>query len=165
MLNSTHVIVYQHIPDWVSHTTAQHFYSAIKLMRMGQITHLILVVGVLLVNGFTLDRGDEPTGKAKSSSRRDLEEEVGLLCDELEEEKYSQNKTLFKLKVLPVETWKGHEKVSRLWSVGFFSSSLKMSDEQLLQLLTPQWIDNEFEKEQKKKLEKKKIMIPQNTLL
>ena len=131
---------------------------------MGQITHLILVVRVLLVSGSTLDRGSEPTGKAKTTFGRDVDEEVGLLCDELEEQKYSLNKTLFKLKVLPVESWWSQEKVSSLWSVGLFSSSLKMSDEQLLQLLTPQWVEDEFEKEQKKKPKKKKIVIPQNPL-
>ena len=135
-------------------------------VKMGQITpaHVILALAVLLVNGSIQDKGYEPTENLKESFVKKIPEEVDLLCEELEEEKYSLNKTLFKLRVLPVERWWSQEKVSRLWSVGFFSSSLKMSDEQLIDLLTPQWIEDEFEKEQKKKGEKKKIVIPQKAL-
>ena len=130
---------------------------------MGQITpvHVIIaIIGVLLVNGSTQeDRGD-----GTASTEGEIEEEVGLLCDELEEEKYSQNMTRFKLNVLPVESWKRHEKVSSLWSVGFISQSLDVTYEQLLDLLTPQWIEDEFDKEQKRKMEQKKTVIPQNPL-
>ena len=68
---------------------------------MGQLTpvHLaVAVIGVLLVQESNQeDRGgDEQTGNTKTS----LEGDLRLLCDELEEEKYSQNRTLFKLKAL-----------------------------------------------------------------
>ena len=132
---------------------------------MGQIAPALLIfafVRVLLVNGSIQDRGDEPTENA----RTEIREEVRGLCNELEEERFSQNRTLFKLKALPVEIWKNQENVSSLWSVGLFSSSFfASSDAQLLDLLTPQWIEQEFEKERKKKKpEKKKIVIPQKAL-
>ena len=117
---------------------------------MGQLTpvHVIIaIIGVLLANGSTQDdRGDEPTGNARASFKEEIQEEVGLLCGELEE-KYSQNMTRFKLNALPVESWKRHEKVSSLWSVGFFFQSLDVTYEQLLDLLTPQWIEDVFDKD------------------
>ena len=67
---------------------------------MGQLTLVcvaIAVVGVLLVNGSTQeDRGDDQTANTKAS----LEGDLRLLCDELEQDKYSLNRTLFKLKAL-----------------------------------------------------------------
>ena len=109
---------------------------------MGHTTHVILAIGVLLVNGSIQEQADEPKG-----NENDIQEEVRLLCNELEEEKYSKNKTLFKLKVLPVETWKNNKNVSSFWSVGFLSSSLDITEDQLLDLLAPEWIEDEFEKQ------------------
>ena len=132
-MSSTQVIVDQHIPDWVSQlcisttkeTTGSQDWT---LLKMGQITAwVIFVVGVLLANVSIKASGDEPTG-----------EEVRLLCHELDDEKYSQNKTLFKLRALPVESWWSKEEVSNFWSVGLFSSSFTASDEQVVELLTPQ---------------------------
>ena len=112
------------------------------------------------MNGSIQEQADEPKG-----NENDIQEEVRLLCDDLEEEKYSKNKTRFKLKVLPVETWKNNKNVSSFWSVGFLSSSLDITEDQLLDLLAPEWIEDEFEKQQKKeKPEKKKRALPQKAL-
>ena len=103
----------------------------------------VAIIGLLLANGSTQDdRGDETT-----SFEVEIQEEVGLLCQKLEEEKYSQNMIRFKLNALPVGSWKRHEKVSSLWSVGLFSQSLDITYEQLLDLLTPQWIEDVFDKD------------------
>ena len=141
---------------------------------MGRLTpvHVVIVViGVLLVKGSTQeDSGDNPTGNTKASFKGDVQEEVGLLCDELEEEKYSRNMTLFKLKLLPVERWATQENIPQLQSVGLLQSlglqsvSLNISDDQLLDLLDPHWIEDQFEKQQQQKKLEKKIVIPQKAL-
>ena len=72
---------------------------------MGQLAPALVIfaaVRILLVNGSIQDSGDEPTENARTSFGREIQEEVRLLCNELEEERYNQNRTLFKLKALPV---------------------------------------------------------------
>ena len=50
---------------------------------------VIVIIGVLLNGSTQEDVGDDSTGNTKESFKGDLQEEVGLLCDHLEEEKYS----------------------------------------------------------------------------
>ena len=133
---------------------------------------VIVIIGVfLVVDGSTQeDVGDDPTGNTKASFEGDVQEEVGLLCDELGEEKYSRNMTLFKLKLLPVERWLTQENIPQLQSVGLLQSlglqsvSLNISDDQLLDLFDPHWIEDQFEKHQQQKKLEKKTVIPQKAL-
>ena len=84
---------------------------------------VIVIIGVLLVvDGSTQeDVGDDSTGNTKESFKGDLQEEVGLLCDHLEEEKYSRNITLFQLMLLPVESWFSQENIPQLQSLGLLT--------------------------------------------
>ena len=79
---------------------------------------VIVIIGVLLNGSTQEDVGDDSTGNTKESFKGDLQEEVGLLCDHLEEEKYSRNITLFKLMLLPVESWFSQENIPQLQSLG-----------------------------------------------
>ena len=87
--------------------------------RLTPVHVAIVIIGVFFMQGSTQeDSGDDPTGNTRASFKGDVQEEVGLLCDELEEEKYSRNMTLFKLKLLPVERWLTQENIPQLQSWG-----------------------------------------------
>ena len=64
--------------------------------------------------------------------------------------------------LLPVESWFSQENIPQLQSLG--SVSLNISDDQLLDLLDPHWIEDQFEKQQQQKKLEKKIVIPQKAL-
>ena len=95
--------------------------------------------------------------------RAKVEKDMNLLCEKLEEEQFDQNKTLFKLKLLPVDIV--FSQVKSLLNVGLFSPSVSLSERQIEELVTVQWIEDQFEKEQQKRLEKKKsAMLATKTL-
>ena len=76
------------------------------------------------------------------------------MCEKLEEEKYDQNRTLWKLQMIPVKSWRSQEKVKRL-----FSTSLNISHEQLQDLLTHQWIEDKYDEVMQKNQEKKRSVL------
>ena len=116
---------------------------------MGQMTpvQMFLSIGMLIVNGsFISNEGNQTTESLKVTSKGQVEKELSLLCEELEEKKYDQNRTLWKLKMIPFEDILSHKKVMKQWNVGLFSSSLDITYEQLGDLLTKEWIEDKFDK-------------------
>ena len=71
--------------------------------EMGQMTRIkfFLIFGSILVDGST---SGEAIEDVLVSSESWVQEEVRLLCEELEGEKYDQNRTLWKTLMLPAET-------------------------------------------------------------
>ena len=122
--------------------------------------HVLLIIGVIFVNATICDRWNQTTGNLRAK----VEKDMNLLCEKLEEEQFDQNKTLFKLKLLPVDIV--FSQVKSLLNVGLFSPSFSLSERQIEELVTVQWIEDQFEKEQQKRLEKKKsAMLLTKTLL
>ena len=78
-----------------------------------------------------------------------VEEELDLLCEKLEDERYDQGGDFWKLKFLPVK------KVLRQANISATDSGIDY--EELRKLLTKSWIDDEFDK-QLRKLEKGKML-------
>ena len=103
---------------------------------MGQMTliKIIMSIGVLLVNGPVI--GDGWMGTENPTFKGLVDEEVRELCEKLEEEKYDQNRTLWKLKMIPTEDIFNLKRVTKYMSVGLFSTSLDLTYEQLQDLLT-----------------------------
>ena len=123
---------------------------------------MILSIGVLNVNGSIIssDVWSQTTENVNTISKDQVEKELNLLCEKLDEKKYDQNRTLWKLKMIPVESWVSQEKVTRQKSVGLFSWSLNISYEKLKDLLTQQWIEDKFHELQQKSFENRKSVIP-----
>ena len=122
---------------------------------------MILSIGVLIVNGSIISDGwNQTTESVNTISKDQVEKELNLLCEKLDEKKYDQNRTLWKLKMIPVESWVSEEKVIRKKSVGLFSWSLNISYEKLKDLLTQQWIEDKFHELQQKSFENRKSVIP-----
>ena len=77
---------------------------------MGQMTpvQMIMSIGVFIVNGSIISGNgwnNQTTESVITNSKDQVEKELNLLCEKLEEKKYDQNRTLWKLRMLPVESW------------------------------------------------------------
>ena len=131
---------------------------------MGQMTliQIMMSTGMLLVNGPAIGEGwmvgENPTFKGPVAG------EVRELCEKLEEEKYDQNRTLWKLKMIPAEDIFNLKEVTKYKSVGLFSTSLDITYEQLQDTLTKEWIENKFEELLQKKSENRESDLPGDTL-
>ena len=130
------------------------------LPHMGEMTliQIILGIGMLLVNGPVISDGWMESENATSKGL--VKEEVRVLCEKLEEDEYDQNRTLWKLKMIPVEDIFSHKKVTKYKSVGLFSTSLDITYGQLEDLMTEQWIENKFDKLLQKRLENRETKMP-----
>ena len=60
---------------------------------------LILTIRVLFAFGSTSDRGNQTTENVEAFSKEWVEQEVNLLCEKLGEEKYDQNRTMWKSQI------------------------------------------------------------------
>ena len=118
-------------------------------LDMGQTKHVrvLLIFGLITVS-------IPYSENLNVTSNKLVEEEVRLLCEELEDESYNQGRSFWKLWLLPVK------KVLRQANM---SKESGKDHEQLQKLLTKSWIDDKFDK-QLRKLEKEKMLEIQNPL-
>ena len=128
--------------------------QCLRSFDLGQITHIevFLIFGAILVDSST---STEPIEGVLVSSESWVQEEVRLLCEELEGEKYNQNRTLWKILMLPAETLLRQEDVKKL--TGYFPWSESPTLGQVMEQLTEKWVDEQFDKLlQQKALQDKK---------
>ena len=59
----------------------------------------ILTIRMLFAFGSTSDRGNQTTENVEAFSKEWVEQEVNLLCEKLGEEKYGQNRTMWKSQI------------------------------------------------------------------
>ena len=75
---------------------------------------MIMSIGVLIVNGSSISDGwNQTTESVNTISKDQVEKELNLLCEKLEEKKYDQNRTLWKLRMMPVEDILNQENVKK----------------------------------------------------
>ena len=125
--------------------------------EMGQMTQikLFLIIGAIL-DGST---SAEAIEDVLVSSQGWVHEEKRLLCEELEGEKYDQNRTLWKTMMLPAETLLWQKGVRKL--IGFFPWSESPTLGQVMEQLTEKWVDEQFDKllQQKARRNKKPVLL------